>query len=325
MSKVKYYYDSEALAYKKIERKWSRKIGVLLLALAGIFLGGFLLLVVYLNIPGLETPKEKRLTRELANMQLQYGILNRKMTDVEKVLTEVEERDDNIYRLYFEANPIPDEQRLVGFGGVNRYRDLEGYENSDLIIQTSKRLDILTKQVVVQSRSLDEIVKLAKDKEELLTSVPAIMPVRPEDLTRMASGYGWRTDPFTKVRKFHNGMDFSAPSGTPVYAPGDGVVMRADNRVSGYGNHIRIDHGFGYTTLYGHLHKYNVRRGQKIKRGDLIGFVGNTGRSSGPHLHYEIIKDDQRIDPINFYYGNLTSIEFDEILKQSQQENQSLD
>lgn len=325
MSKVKYYYDSETLAYKKIERKWSRKIWLLLMALVGIFLGGFLLLVVYLNIPGLETPKEKRLTRELANMQLQYDILNRKMTDVEHVLAEVEERDDNIYRLYFEANPIPEEQRLAGFGGVNRYRDLEGYENSDIIIETSKRLDILTKQVVVQSRSLDEIVKLAKDKEELLTSVPAIMPVRREDLTRMASGYGWRTDPFTKVRKFHSGMDFSAPSGTPVYSPGDGVVTRADNRVSGYGNHIRIDHGFGYTTLFGHLHKYNVRRGQEVKRGDLIGFVGNTGRSTGPHLHYEIIKDDQRIDPINFYYGNLSSAEFDEILRQSQQENQSLD
>ncbi len=325
MSKVKYYYDSEALAYKKIERKWGHKLWVSFLGLVGVFLAGFLLLVIYLNIPGLETPKEKRLARELNNMELQYEILNHKMAQVEKVLADIEERDDNIYRVYFEANPIPDEQRLAGFGGVNRYRDLEGFDHSKLIIETSKRLDILTKQVVVQSRSLDEIVRLAKDKEDLLTSVPAIMPVRREDLKRMASGYGWRTDPFTKVRKFHAGMDFSAPAGTPVYAPGDGVVTRADNRVSGYGNHIRIDHGFGYTTLYGHLHKYNVRRGQKVKRGDLIGFVGNTGRSTGPHLHYEIIKDGKRINPINFYYGHLTSAEFDEILKQSQHENQSLD
>lgn len=325
MSKVKYYYDSEALAYKKIERKWRHKLWVSFLSLVGVFLAGFLLLVIYLNIPGLETPKEKRLARELSNMELQYEILNHKMAQVEKVLADIEERDDNIYRVYFEANPIPDEQRLAGFGGVNRYRNLEGYDHSKLIIETSKRLDILTKQVVVQSRSLDEIVRLAKDKEDLLTSVPAIMPVRREDLKRMASGYGWRTDPFTKVRKFHPGMDFSAPAGTPVYAPGDGVVTRADNRVSGYGNHIRIDHGFGYTTLYGHLHKYNVRRGQKVKRGDLIGFVGNTGRSTGPHLHYEILKDGKRINPINFYYGHLTSAEFDEILKQSQHENQSLD
>ena len=325
MSKVKYYYDSETLSYKKIERKKGRRLGIGLIFIIGSFLAGFLLLVVYLNIPQIETPKEKALKRELDNMKLQYGLLNRKMEQAQRVLANVEDRDNNIYRLYFEANPIPEEQRMAGFGGINRYRDLEGFDNSKLIIESHKKLDVLTKRIVVQSRSLDEIASLAEDKENLLAAIPAIMPVKNEDLKKMASGYGWRTDPFTKVRKFHYGMDFTAPRGTPIYATGDGVVERADNRSSGYGNHIRIDHGYGYVSLYGHLYKYNVKRGQKVQRGDLIGFVGSTGRSQAPHVHYEIFKDGDRINPINFYYGQLSPAEFDEILQQAQQENQSLD
>jgi murein DD-endopeptidase MepM/ murein hydrolase activator NlpD len=325
MSKVKYYYDSESLSYKKIERRKGRRLGIALLSVVGAFLAGFLLLVIYLNIPQIETPKEKALKRELENMQLQYGLLNRKMDHIQEVLANVEDRDNNIYRMYFEANPIPEEQRRAGFGGINRYRDLEGFDNSKLIVETSRRMDVLTKQIVVQSKSLDEIAELAREKESLLASVPAIQPVKNEDLSRIASGYGWRTDPFTKVRKFHYGMDFTAPRGTPVYATGDGRITRADNRSTGYGNHIRIDHGFGYTSLYAHLYKYNVRVGQRVQRGDVIGFVGSTGRSQAPHLHYEIFKDDDRINPINFYYGNLSPEEFDEVLKQAQQENQSLD
>lgn len=283
------------------------------------------MLLIYLSVPALETPREKLLSRELANMQLQFELLNRKMTEVEEVLADVSERDDNIYRLYFEADPIPEEQRKAGFGGVNRYRDFEGFDNSRLIISTNRRMDILTKQIVVQSRSLDEITVLASEKEKLLAAIPAIQPVANEDLSRMASGYGWRTDPFTKARKFHHGMDFTAPTGTPIYATGDGKVIRADNRATGYGNHIVIDHGFDFETLYAHLSKYNIRAGQQVKRGDIIGFVGSTGRSQAPHLHYEVIKAGARINPINFYYGNLTAEEFEILLRKSQQENQSLD
>ena len=213
----------------------------------------------------------------------------------------------------------------AGFGGVNRYRDLEGYDNSELIINTTKRLDILTKQTVVQSRSLDEIERLAANKSELIAAIPTIQPIKNKDLTRVASGFGYRIDPFTKKRRFHYGMDFTAKRGTPVYATGNGIVKRADNRSSGYGRHIRIDHGFGYVSLYAHLTKYNVRRGQKVKRGDIIGYVGNTGRSAGPHLHYEILKDKKKINPLNFYYGNLSPKEFEALLSQSKQENQSLD
>jgi len=325
MSKVKYYYDSETLSYRKIEKKKGRKIGIISLFLLASLLFSALLVIIIFNFPTIDTPKEKSLKRELANMELQFELLDKKMSQAQFVLSEIADRDNYLYRVYFEANPIPEEQRLAGFGGVNRYKELEGFDNSKLIITNSKRIDILTKQIVVQSRSLDEIAQLAEEKEKLLAAIPAIQPVKNEDLTRMASGFGYRTDPFTKARKFHYGMDFTSPRGTPVYASGDGVVTRADNTASGYGKHIRIDHGFGYESLYAHLYKYNLRKGQKVKRGDLIGFVGSTGRSEAPHLHYEIFKDGERINPINFYYGNLSAEEFADLLKKSQQENQSLD
>ena len=325
MSKVKYYYDSETLSYRKIERKKGRRLSIFFLSLLGMFLSGFLLLMVYINLPSVQTPKELSLQRELSNMQMQFELLNKKINQAQAVLSEVESRDNNLYRVYFESNPIPEEQRKAGFGGVNRYQDLEGFDNSKLIINTTRNLDILTKQIVIQSKSLDEIAHLAENKEKLLAAIPAIQPVRNEDLTRIASGYGYRTDPFTKARKYHYGMDFSAPRGTPIYATGDGVVTRADNRATGYGNHIMIDHGYGYESLYAHLYKYNVKVRQKVQRGDLIGFVGSTGRSQGPHLHYEVFKDGQRINPMNFYYGSLTAQEYEDMLKVAQQENQSLD
>lgn len=325
MSKVKYYYDSETLSYRKIERKRGRKLRVVALTILGMLLSGFLLLLIYLNLPSVRTPRELALQRELDNMQLQFELLNKKINQAQIVLSEIEERDNTLYRTYFETNPIPEEQRRAGFGGINRYKDLEGFDNSKLIINVNRNLDILTKQIVVQSKSLDEISELAENKEKLLAAIPAIQPVRNEDLTRMASGYGYRTDPFTKVKKFHYGMDFTAPRGTPIYATGDGVVTRADNSLSGYGNHIVINHGYGYESLYGHLYKYNVRKGAKVTRGDIIGFVGSTGRSSGPHVHYEVFKDGERVNPMNFYYGSLSAEEFAELVKKSQQENQSMD
>ncbi len=325
MSKVKYYYDSETLSYRKIEPIKGRKLSIIILSVIGIIGAAFVLLLLYMSIPGIETPKEKTYKRELENMQQQYQLLNNKMDRQERVLNEIADRDNTIYRLYFEADPISDDIRKAGFGGVNRYDKFDGFENSELIKQTHERVDKIAKQIKVQSESLDEIVSLAKEKEKLLASIPAIQPVRNEDLRRMASGYGMRSDPFTKARKMHKGMDFSAPRGTPIFATGDGKVIRADSRSSGYGKHIRIEHGFGYVTLYAHLHKYNVRKGQKVKRGDIIGFVGSTGRSQAPHLHYEVRKDKKAINPINFYYGNLSPEEFAKLLEKSKEANQSLD
>ncbi len=325
MSKVKYYYDPDTLSYRKIEPKKSKRYRNIFFFVLGAALFGFLGLLFLMNTNLVNTPKELSLQREVQNYELQFEILDKKMEQMEQVLANIEDRDNNIYRLYFEANPIPEEQRRAGFGGINRYKFLEGFNNSEIVIDATKRLDIIQKQMVIQSKSLDEIAILAEEKEKFLEAIPAIQPVRNEDLKRMASGFGWRTDPFLKTRKKHWGMDFTAPRGTPIYASGNGKVIRADNNSSGFGKHIRIDHGYGYVSLYAHLSKYNVTKGQKVKRGDLIGFVGNTGRSEAPHLHYEVRKDKERINPINFYYGSLSPIEFENMLKYANQENQSLD
>lgn len=325
MAKVKYYYDPETLSYRPISPGKRLKISNLFLFLISSLLFGVVGLFTLLNTDFINTPKEILQERELSNYKLQFDLLGRRIEQMQSVLTNIEERDNDIYRIYFEASPIPKEQRRAGFGGVNRYKELEGYNSSEMIINTTKEIDILSKMLVVQSNSLEEIQELAERKEELLAAIPSIQPVRKEDLKRMASGFGWRIDPFTKARKKHYGMDFSAVRGTPIYATGDGKVVRADNRASGYGNHIRIDHGFGYISLYAHMSKYNVKRGQKVKRGDIIGYVGNTGRSVASHLHYEIFKDKKKINPLNFYYGNLSTSEFDALLAQASQENQSFD
>ena len=325
MPKYKFYYDQETLSYKRIEVNNSVRFrnAFVFITVSAVF--GLIMLLVLLSSPVIETPKEITQAREIENYQLQYEQLNRKMKQIESVLDNLQDRDNQIYRVIFEANPITDDVRKAGFGGVNRYADLEGFDNSELIINTTKKMEILSKQIVVQSKSLDEIQRMALDKEVLLSAIPSIQPINNEDLRRMASGYGWRTDPFTKSRRMHKGMDFSAPTGTPIYAPSDGKVIRVDSRSAGYGKHVRIDHGFGYVTLYAHLSEYNVRRGQRVKRGDVIGFVGNTGRSVAPHLHYEIRKDGKHLNPINFYYGDLNTEEFNALLEAANRENQSLD
>jgi len=325
MAEVKYYFDKESLSYRPINKGlFSALSGVVLFVLSS-FIFGAIVLFFLLNTDALNTPKELLQAREIENYKLQYELLNKKLEQIEEVMVNVADRDNNLYRVYFEASPIPEEQRKMGFGGVNRYRELEGYDNSELIINTTKRIEVLTKQVVIQSRSLEELESLAKSKEDLLGAMPSIQPIHKNDLKRMASGFGYRTDPFTKKRRFHQGMDFTAPTGTPIYASGDGIVGRVDNRSPGYGKHIRIDHGFGYVSLYAHLSSYNVKRRQKVKRGDIIGYVGSTGRSVGPHLHYEIFKDGRRVNPLNYYSGNLTAEEFDIMLNLASQENQSMD
>ncbi len=324
MSKVKYYYDSETLSYRKIEAKKSKKFAVVLTFLLGIVVSSFLLLMLYLNIPGIETPKERKYKREITQMKLQYELLDKKMNNVVEVLEDIEQRDNKIYRVFFEANPLTSEQRQSGFGGINRYENLENFENSELIVSTSKKLDVLTKRLAIQSQSLDEIVQLAKNKEALLEAIPAIQPVKNDDLKRTASGYGMRYHPIYKYRKMHNGMDFSAPRGTEVFATGNAKVKKA-RLTSGFGNLIILDHGFGYETYYAHLKDLNVRRGQTVKRGEIIGTVGNTGVSTGPHLHYEVRKDGRPTNPMNFYHGDLTPEEYDIMFNMSTLENQSLD
>ncbi len=323
MSKVKYYYDSENLAYRKIKTRKRRKLGVIILFLLASALFGFLSFIVLLNTPYFETPKDRLQAREIENLRLNYALLNKKMDQVNGVIEAIEDRDNNLYRVYFNKSAIPDSIRKAGLPGKNRYQLLQGYDNSQLVVNTTKRIDVLSKELAVQSKSLDVILKLAEAKSDFLSAIPAIQPVRNENLKQVASGFGYRTDPFTKARKMHEGMDFTAKTGTPIYATGDGVVAKADNTASGYGNHIVIRHGFGYETLYAHLSKYKARAGQRVKRGDVIGYVGSTGRSEAPHLHYEVLKDKKVVNPLNFYYGNISAVEYVVIAQLANQENQS--
>ena len=325
MSKTKYYFDSDNLEFVPIKNTLGNRIYRLSLFLISSVIFGAFITVILFNTDFVNTPKEIVQEREIDNYELQLKVLNKKLEQVESTLANIEKRDNNLYRAYFEASPIPEDQRKAGFGGINRYDYLEGFESSDLIVNTTERLDILTKELVIQSKSLDEIELLAKNKESLLSSIPSIQPVNSSDLRRMASGYGYRIDPFTKARRMHFGMDFSAPRGTEIYATGDGTVTRADSRAAGFGKHVRIDHGFGYVTIYAHLESFKVVKGDKVKRGETIGTVGSTGRSVAPHLHYEIVKDGVKINPINFYSGSLSPAEFEELVKIASQENQSLD
>jgi murein DD-endopeptidase MepM/ murein hydrolase activator NlpD len=282
-------------------------------------------LLIYFSVPDLHFPKEKAYKRELDQLKFQYEIMNRELDEALTVLSEIEERDNNIYRIYFEADPISTEQRKSGFGGVNRYKYLDGYDNSDILKETKERIDKLKKRIVVQSKSLDEIVAFARNKEEFLSSLPAIQPIQNDDLKRTASGYGMRMHPIYKIRKFHKGMDFSAPTGSPVFATGDATVKSVKRSRRGYGYHIILDHGFSYQTLYAHLSKISVYRGQKVKRGEIIGLVGNTGTSTAPHLHYEVLKNGKHMNPIYFYYNDLSGEDYETMLNNSALENQSLD
>ena len=323
MAKVKYYYDTRTLSYKRIELNAIQK------AKKGFYyiLSSFILAIVIIGFYNyfFDSPKEIRLKKEVQFLSSNYKDLQTKMSHLELVIDDMQRRDDNIYRVIFEADPIPNSIRKAGFGGVNRYEKYRGYNTSELVTITAKKIDQITKQLYIQSKSFDHIIELAKNKSEMLAAIPAIQPIDNKDLTRIASGFGPRIHPIYKIRKMHYGVDFTAKTGTPIYATGDGRISRADNRAVGFGNHVRIDHGFGYTSIYAHMSKIEVRRGNRVKRGDLIGYVGNTGRSVAPHLHYEILKDGKKINPINFYSGSLSPSEFEQLVNLASQENQSLD
>ena len=282
-----------------------------------------IMLIAFFNF--FDSPKEKMLIRELDNMALQYELMNEKLSQVSAVLDNVQDRDDNIYRVIFEADPIPSSIRKAGIGGVNRYEKLEGYNNSELIISTAQKLDQISKQLYIQSKSFDEVIEMATKKSDMLASIPAIQPVTNKELKRLSSGYGRRIDPYYKKPKFHYGVDFSAPQGTPIYATGNGTVKKTKKSRRGFGNHIVIDHGYGYESLYAHMQKYTVRKGQKVKRGDLIGYVGNSGKSTAPHLHYEVHKNGIKVNPAYYFHNDLTPDEFDRMLELAAQENQSFD
>lgn len=322
MSKINYRFNKHSLTYEKIGFSWS-KIFIKLftyLAIGTVFAA----ITVFVAFTYFDSPKEKMQKREIEWMTYQYDMLNKKLKQVEVVLADIEKRDDNIYRMIFEADPISDDIRKAGFGGVDRYKELEGYENSKLISTTTQRLDQISKQLYIQSKSFDDVVKMARNKEQMLSCIPAIQPISNKDLQHEPSGYGMRMHPIYKYEKFHAGMDFTANPGTEIYATGDGTISLAEYG-SGYGNHVVVDHGYGYKTLYGHMEKISVRIGQKVKRGELLGYVGNTGLSSGPHVHYEVHKNNTTVNPVNFYYQDLSPDEYKKLIEISSVASQSFD
>ncbi|MFN5369870.1 MAG: M23 family metallopeptidase [Bacteroidia bacterium] len=323
MAKVRYQFNTKSLSYERVKPGTrERMMRFFSFVATGLVFAALGILIAYNTI---DSPKEKQLEREIERMKLDYDLVNQRLQQMSVVLEDLQDRDDNIYRVVFEAEPIPDEVRKAGFGGVNRYNRYKDFENRDLLTETMRRTDMLSKQLVIQSKSYDEILGMIRNKAAMLACIPAIQPVSNKELKRMASGYGYRTDPIYKTTKFHAGMDFAAAVGTEIYATGDGTIMRADADASGYGNHVRINHGYGYMTLYGHMSKIMVRPGQRVKRGDVIGLVGNTGKSVGPHLHYEVHKNGEAINPVNFYYNDLSPEDYARMIEMSGTENQSFD
>ncbi len=321
MAKNRYRFNNKTLEFEKVEftikDHFFKLLSHLLLGLAAV------IIVIAFNL--VETPREKIQQREIQYLRHNYEILNDRIEHIFVVAEDLQDRDDNIYRVIFESEPIPSSMRRAGFGGTDRYARLSGYKHTDIVIEATRKMDIISGQLYVQSKSFDEVFDMAKNKEKLLAALPAIQPVSNRDPRRIASYYGYRTDPFYKIKKFHEGLDFSAPIGTEIYATGDGTVTRIERLRGGYGNYILIDHGFSYQTLYAHLSKFNVKRGQKVKRGQVIGYVGNTGKSTAPHLHYEVRRNGRPVNPVHYFYNDITPEEYDQLIELSARPGQSMD
>jgi len=319
--KVKYQFNAKSLAVEKVSETFLDKVkGFLLIVLSGMVLSVVVLIIGYTFF---DSPKEKALKREIKQYQTQYQILNDRLAILESVIADLQYRDDHIYRVIFEAEPVSGTVREAAFGGADRYSHLEGMNNSEMLISTTQRVDRIARQLYVQSNSFDEVFEMAKNKADMLASIPAIVPIA-KGTERLVSGFGYRIHPIYKRLRMHTGVDFLAPTGTPIYATGNGVVRRAENNFSGYGRMVEIDHGFGYGTIYAHLHTISVRPGQRVSRGEIIGTVGNTGLSTAPHLHYEVIRNGRKVNPVHYFFNDLSPEEFEHIYEVASRVNQSL-
>ena len=324
MAKQKrYIFNQLTQDFEVLETSKSRTfLRVLLISLAVL---GITFLFAILLFTFFKSPKEKMQARELEYMKLQYEILNDRLDNLELLMTDMEQRDNNLYRVMFEADPIPNSVRRSGFSDADRYADMYGYINSSQVVNASRKLDVIASQLYHQSVSYDTLFALARNKSDMLAHIPAIFPLKETEIKYISSYFGYRPDPIYKISKFHSGIDFSTAMGTEAYATGDGVVFDVERNDWGYGNMVILDHGYGYKTRYAHLKKAAVRKGQKVKRGQLIGYIGNTGKTTGVHLHYEVLKNDVQIDPINFFYNDLTPDQYNQILEQSTLPTQTMD
>lgn len=324
MAKIKYYYDTESCKYERVKvSTWD----IILNALGFFALSMILAVGIFMVVNKyFKSPVVAQLEKENDELLFHYEILQEDFKDASKMITSLQDRDDDVYRVIFEAEPIPSSIRNAGTGGADRYKDIieKRLEREDLLLDAYQKIDKMKKQMYIQTKSYDELMEMASNKEKFLASLPAIQPVSNKELKRLSSGFGYRTDPILKTRKMHAGVDFSAPKGTPIYATGDGVVKKVKTSLSGYGKQVDIDHGYGYMTRYGHMSTFNVKEKQKVKRGECIGYVGNSGKSTGPHVHYEVHKNGKAINPVHYFYRDLNSDQYEEILRLASIENQSL-
>jgi len=324
MARIKYYYDTESCKYERIKvSTWD-----IILNLLGFFSVSFIIsvIIVVLFSTYFESPKEMLLTKENQELKIYYDLLEKELGNLDGMMAALQKRDDNVYRVIFEADPIPEPIRQAGTGGSEKYKEIleNDLVNEEMIIQALGKVDQIKRQMYIQTKSYDEILQMARNKSKLMAATPAIQPIANKELTRLASGFGMRIHPIYKVKMMHFGMDFTAPRHTPIYSTGDGVVERVIRSFGGYGKQVVINHGFGYKTRYAHMQDFNVKKGDRVKRGDMIGTVGNSGLSTAPHLHYEILKDNKKVNPVNYFYMDLNDEEYEKILELASIENQSL-
>lgn len=324
MARIKYYYDTETCKYERVRTK---KSDVILNALGIVSLTVIMAVgLLFAYSAYFESPKELMLKNEVRELEFYYDKLNKDVEKLNTILATIEQRDDNIYRVVLGAEPIEKSVRNAGVGGADRYADIrkKSIDREDLVVALHEKVDKLRRKLYIESKSQDEVVLLADKKEKLYAAIPAIQPISNKQLIALASGFGFRIHPVYKVKKMHSGIDFAASIGTPIYATADGRVDVVDVKFSGYGKVVEIDHGFGYRTRYAHMHDFAVRTGQNVKRGDLIGYVGNTGLSTAPHLHYEVLINGHQVDPVHYFFNDLTAEEYEKILELASTENQSL-
>lgn len=322
MSKIKYIYNPKNLQYEPAKISWKERLKRVLWVIASGL--AFSVIAISAGWQFFSSPKEQKYTRELDAMKLNYEILQKRMALAEGVLEDLARRDNDVYRTVFEAEPIPDEIRNSGVGGSDRYENYDRYDNAELMASTMQRLDRLSKRMVVQSKSYDQLFEMARRKEELLQAMPAIVPIKINNPEQVSSGFGYRVHPVFKTERFHAGIDFTGPIGTPIYATGNGVVEKNPSE-GGYGLHVRINHGYGYSSLYAHMSKVLVAPGQKVVRGQVIGLLGNTGLSTGPHCHYEVHRNGQPVNPISYFIANITPEEYTNITRAAANAAQSFD
>jgi murein DD-endopeptidase MepM/ murein hydrolase activator NlpD len=323
MKKIKYYYNTNTLRYEKLETP----LRVILLRILGFFSASIVTALILVSIAYRYFPSanEKRLLQRNEALKDNYFVLNEKVKKLQEQIGDLEKRDNDVYRAIFEANPIPDSARAKALAQEQEIQLVQSMDQDNLATSIATTLNNLTARINYQTKSYNDINGFIKNKEQLLACTPAIQPVSNKDLKRIASGFGYRIDPVYKTSKFHAGLDFAAPLGTPIYATANGTVETAGNTGNGYGNHVVINNGYGYSTLFGHMFRVKVRPGQKVKRGEIIGWVGNTGKSTGPHCHYEVHRNGEPVDPVYYFYNDITPEQYDRLLKLASSSNQSFD